>query len=166
MDTQEEIQIVSLGEYAADLDNVVLFEVMKGASKVKVPVRIRTPLAEDDHALLELITDEFGEEMEELAKYETDNLISADKEHREKMLRFSSLNSSCLMSSSCFQVALDKDEDGKTVIAKTQPKDPEKFWADGPTCLKRCPKPLYEALKKHLEAEGLGKQVTEIEAGK
>jgi hypothetical protein len=166
MDKTTELQIVSLGDYAADLDNIVSFEVMKGDKLVRVPVRIMTPLAEDDHALLELITDEFGDEMEELAKYETDDLISTSPDHRRKMLRFSLLNSSCLMSSSCFKVELEQDAEGNTVISADQPPVPEKFWVDGPTCLKTCPRPLFQAIKVHLEAEGLGKQVSEVEAGK
>ena len=166
MDKTEELQIVSLGDYATDLDNIVLFEVMKGSVKVRVPIRIKTPLAEDDHALLELITDEFGDEMTELAKYETDDLLSAKPEHRKKLLRFSLLNSSCLMSSACFQVKLSTNGAGETIIAPDQPESPDKYWRDGPAVLKECPRPLFTKLKAHLEGEGLGKQVTEIEAGK
>lgn len=166
MNKKNELIIVSLGDWVKELDNVVLFRVMKGDKEVQIPIRICTPMAEDDHALLEMITDEFGDDLDDLGKYETDDAIAVAPEHRKKMLRFSLLQSSCLMSSSCFEVALERNGDGNQVVKKAQPSPPVKFWKDGPSCLKKCPKPLFELLKKHLEGVGVGKQLTEVEASK
>jgi len=159
-------KVVSLGDYVKKLDNVVEFDLMMGGEIVSVPVRVKTPTSEDEYQLMELIIDEFGQEIEELQKYETSDIWKVDPKDRERLLRFGQLQLSCLISSSCFEVDIIKDENGDNIINPVQPDNPKKMWATGPDCLKGCPRPLTKQLEKYLDAEGLGRQITEIEAGK
>ena len=167
MEKTQELALVSVGDYVRELDNVVVFRLLQGEKQVGVPVRIVTPMAKDDHIVLEMVTDEFSDDLAALSKYEDDDPASVAPEDRKKMLRFSLLQTSCLISSACYKPTLTFDAaSGVTSITDPQPLSPEKMWADGPTVLEECPKPLFGALKKHLEGEDVGATVTEIETQK
>jgi len=154
-----EVKIISIGDYVKDVDNIITIPVMQKSQVYNVELRIKKPMAEHSHRIMNLLAETFGDRLESLAnRGEITNIMTLPLEERKEVLLFSWLNSATLISSCCYHP--DRNEDGTPID------DPRRIWETADEVGKQCPKDLFDGIRSYLEGVGIDKTVSEIEAKK
>jgi hypothetical protein len=161
MNTQP--KIIAVGDYIEDVDHITTIPVMFKSELSLVEVRIKKPMAEHSHKMMQTIMDTFGEDFERFSssvrgKGEEVTVFDIPEEDRGQFIKFQWMHTCVMISSCCYHP--DRDKDGNPVEV------PRLVWDKAEDVATKCPDDLFKQLRQHISGEGISLTVSEVEAKK
>jgi len=155
-----EKKVIPVGDYIKDVDNIVPIPVMHQGEKYEVELRIRKPMAEHSHKMMQALSVTFGDKLATLEKRTGENIdfVKGSHEDRKELILFQWLHTCTLISSCCYHP--DLDENGKPVEV------PRLVWSTAEDVGANCPDDLFKQLSEYLSGIGIEQTISEVEAKK
>lgn len=153
-----EKKIIALKDYVQELDTIVGIPVKHMEEIYHVEVRIMKPMAEHSHKVMMLLSETFGQKLNELSEMGEIDIATASHEDRKQLLLFNHLHSCALISSCCYKP--DRTEEGIPV------ENPELQWESAEDVAMHCPEDLFNGLRNHIQGFGFDAIVSDVEAKK
>jgi hypothetical protein len=158
MSVVEAVKVIALKDYVQELDSIIAIPVRHDGEVCHIEMRVMKPMAEHSHKMMMLLSETFGEKLNDLSKMSEVNIATASHEDRKEILLFNWLHTCALISSCCYKP--ERDGEGKPV------ENPSLQWSCVEDVGKQCPNDLFTGLREHIQGLGLDVVVSEVEAKK